>query len=485
MHKAIIQILERLSEKEATLKRWKEQTHLSWILLGFASIFLIFLFVVNWWSFWLCLTLLIGAFVCWVWGGRSLDPSFDVDEVAHKIEESHPDLQSLLLTAVEQKPDKETGELNYLQDRVIKDAIDQAREQSWVEDVSSEEMRKAEMASRWSRRAAALVVFLPLLIGFGMFGPAGILPSSKPNKLANREQPVADEEIPATAVEVTPGNTEVEKGTRLPISALFGEDTLPVAAALQHGPSEDELQLLPMVKSLEDPLFGVILPEVSADFVYKIKYGDETTETFKITTFEYPRLNRANVTITPPSYVGGEPKVMKDVRKVTAFEDSLLEIELVLNKPVSKITLVGERSKEEVALTVSSDDASLYSGRMTAHESDVFVLTLEDDAGRPNKEFTRLELTVLRNEPPKVTAVIPKRDIQASALEEVVLKGKAEDDFGVLSYGLSYTYEEEENELKMGEGTESEPQPSVEMDHLLALEDLGAKEDLLLSRLWT
>ena len=70
MHKAIIQILERLSEKEATLKRWKEQTHLSWILLGFASIFLIFLFVVNWWSFWLCLTLLIGAFGCWVWGGR-------------------------------------------------------------------------------------------------------------------------------------------------------------------------------------------------------------------------------------------------------------------------------------------------------------------------------------------------------------------------------------------------------------------------------
>ena len=51
MHKAIIQILERLSEKEATVKRWKEQTHLAWILLGVASVFLIFLFVMIRFSF--------------------------------------------------------------------------------------------------------------------------------------------------------------------------------------------------------------------------------------------------------------------------------------------------------------------------------------------------------------------------------------------------------------------------------------------------
>ena len=38
---------------------------------------------------------------------------------------------------------------------------------------------------------------------------------------------------------------------------------------------------------------------------------------------------------------------------------------------------------------------------------------------------------VLRNEPPKVVVTQPGRDTVASALEEVLLQAKAEDDFGV------------------------------------------------------
>ncbi|MGY8688803.1 MAG: hypothetical protein ACKVHP_13850, partial [Verrucomicrobiales bacterium] len=298
MHKAIIHILERLAEKEATLKRWKEQTNLAWVLLGVAVLFLILLFAAKWWSFIGCVALLCVAFGFWIWGGRSINPSFDANDVAHKIEESHPDLQALLLTAVEQKPD-ETGELTYLQDRVVKEAISQAREQDWIEDVSTEEMNRAERASRWARRAAALVVFLPLVLGFSKFGPSGMIPQSMKSSDTLDESVAQSESIPDEAVEVAPGNAEVEKGSRLPISALFGKGMIPVEANLLYGTDEASLQTLPMVKSLEDPLFGVILPEVNEDFVYQIGFGEKKTETYKITTFEYPRLDVANITITP------------------------------------------------------------------------------------------------------------------------------------------------------------------------------------------
>ena len=45
----------------------------------------------------------------------------DYREVARKIEREHPDLHALLITAVEQKPDPQTGEYNYLQNRVMRE----------------------------------------------------------------------------------------------------------------------------------------------------------------------------------------------------------------------------------------------------------------------------------------------------------------------------------------------------------------------------
>ncbi len=479
MHKAIIQILERLSDKEATVKRCREQAKLAGLLLGAAALMLILLYAMSWWSFLGCVVLLCVAFGFWIWGGRALSGGFDAKEVARKIEENHPELQALLLTAVEQKPDRETGELSFLQDRVIKEAVDRAREQRWVEDVSVEEMARAERLSRITRRFAALAVFLPLVLGLMEVGPSGILPTT-----AQREPSPATENGGATslapaAVEVIPGDAEIERGSRLPISAAFGKDTIPVSAQLLYGAGEDALQSMTMVKSLEDPVFGVILPEVNEDFVYQIQFGEQTTDTYQITTFEYPRLDRADVTITPPSFIGSEPRVVKDVRQVSAYEDSLLEFQLQLNKAVESIGLRVEDSDAEVAVERSEEDETVYLARLTAVEDQVLVLELKDVEGRVSKEPARLEITVLYNEAPEVVAVFPKRDIQASPLEEVTLQGAAKDDFGVLSYGLSYQYLEETTELPLGGS--SEPVASVEMEYLLALEDLGAEPDQLIS----
>ena len=45
-------------------------------------------------------------------------------QVARDIEEQHPELHAVLLTAVEQEPDPNTGKFNFLQERVINKAAD-------------------------------------------------------------------------------------------------------------------------------------------------------------------------------------------------------------------------------------------------------------------------------------------------------------------------------------------------------------------------
>src|SRR5687767_2998487 len=51
----------------------------------------------------------------------------DYRQIARDIEAQHPELHALLLTAVEQKADPETGNLNFLQQRVVDQALEHTR----------------------------------------------------------------------------------------------------------------------------------------------------------------------------------------------------------------------------------------------------------------------------------------------------------------------------------------------------------------------
>src|SRR5437870_12552167 len=54
---------------------------------------------------------------------RNRQWQLDYKQIAREIEQHHPDLHAVLMTAVEQQPDPVTGKLNYLQERVIQQAI--------------------------------------------------------------------------------------------------------------------------------------------------------------------------------------------------------------------------------------------------------------------------------------------------------------------------------------------------------------------------
>ena len=61
----------------------------------------------------------------------------DYRAIARQIEQKHPELHALLLTAIEQKPDPATGELNFLQERVISEAVAESRKHQWIDTVST------------------------------------------------------------------------------------------------------------------------------------------------------------------------------------------------------------------------------------------------------------------------------------------------------------------------------------------------------------
>ena len=64
----------------------------------------------------LAVLLIIGIYGVARIAGRRWQPDFR--GIARRIEEQHPELHALLITAVEQKPDPKTGKFNFLQQRV-------------------------------------------------------------------------------------------------------------------------------------------------------------------------------------------------------------------------------------------------------------------------------------------------------------------------------------------------------------------------------
>ena len=65
---------------------------------------------------------------------------------------------------------------------------------------------------------------------------------------------------------VTPGDTTVESGAPVIITARFNQ-RVPTAVDLIYGQPDQVLRRLRLSKNLDDPVFGGMIPEVKTDLV--------------------------------------------------------------------------------------------------------------------------------------------------------------------------------------------------------------------------
>ncbi|HZJ13484.1 MAG TPA: hypothetical protein VFD27_00460, partial [Chthoniobacteraceae bacterium] len=396
----------------------------------------------------------LAAYIVWKVSAR-WEP--DYREIARLVERQHPELHALLLTAVEQQPDRKSGELHFLQKRVIQDAIVESRKHSWIDAVPT---------SRWVG-VAVLQFLLLFALAFSLARmPRGSQSTNQPGALAK------------DAVEVTPGDTSIERGSGLVVLAKFGPQ-VPSEAMLVLQPLNAAAQRIALVKNLDDPIFGGGVPEVDGDLTYHIEYAGKSTPDYRVTVFEHPRLERADATIRYPEYTHLPEKQIPDTRRVTAVEGSQLAVEFQLNKPVKSAKLVG-KDQSIVPLEVDSQKAVATLKNFPLKNGQTYELKLEDSDGRANKLSSQLVVNVQANRRPDLKFKAPKGDQSVTALQEVSFKAEAWDDFGMPAYGLNYTVAGQEPE-EVIVGHDSKPDEHLMMEHLLQLEKLSVEQDQLVS----
>ncbi len=391
-----------------------------------------------------------------VWRHRRTPP--DWRRLATELEGRHPELDGRLLTAAQQ-PDESGVEPGYFRRRLVEESVDHSFRNRWEDLVPRSRLVTAQAAH---------------LLALGLLGLVfWAWPRTVP-------RPRTVSPIVVFGVSVTPGDTNLERGSSLVVMARFGRP-VPANADLVVTAADGSSQRLPLVKSLADPMFGGTVPEVTSDLTYRVEYGNERTRDFKIKVFEHPRLEHADADLTYPAYTALPPKRIADTRRVSAVAGTRLEWSLQLNKPVVSARLMPkDAAGAGLDLRVETNrPAATLSGFLLATNG-TYELRLVDVEGRTNQIAPQFVINVLPNRAPELKLTSPRGDLRPSALEEVAFDGTVWDDFGVLAHGLAYTVAGEEPKfIELGKAVPAKEKRAFH--YALHLEDLGVAPDQFLS----
>lgn len=401
------------------------------------------------------------GFAAALWMGLGcLSAKSDAHWLALQIEQQHPELKTVLLAALEQKPDAD-GQFSFLQQRVIAEAVVHGRNLGWTDAFPARKLALAHVA-----HLGAFAFFVAALMGL------------RTNSIAVARE-VAAAKAALDSVSVTPGDTQVERGNSLVVLAKF-EGRLPPGATLVLGAGTNVTRSIALTKALDDPVFGGTVPEVNEDFSYRVEFAGQRTKEFTVRVFEHPKLERADAKVQFPAYTQLPEKTIEDTRRVSAVEGSQLSYTLQLNKPVKSARLVPRRNGEIVPLTTDDTKPFATLANFPLVASATYALELADADGRTNKVSAQFVLDALKNRVPELKLLSPRGDQRVSALQEIHFEAEAWDDFGLRGYGIAWSLGgAEPTLLQLGEGVPAKEKR--QFSHLLRLEELGAAPDQLVA----
>ncbi|MEL6105807.1 MAG: hypothetical protein AAFU85_07220, partial [Planctomycetota bacterium] len=317
--------------------------------------------------------------------------------------------------------------------------------------------------------ACTLAVALPLWTGFG--GKNNAAASAGLLNQANRE------------VKVLPGDTSVERGTSLVITAEFASGSLPESTKLQCVTDEGRVREVVMKQNLSDPVFGGFLARIEEPLTYQVLTEDWTSEAYTIDVFEFPEVLRSDAHLTFPDYTEMDARTVEDTIKVSVVQGAEVVWKLNLNKAVASCSLFSEAGLsidcDRTDALLGGRIAAVYEASIVAEQTSTYEVKLRDDEGRENKYPLRLTVKVLPNRPPKLK-LEKARDVTVSALQELPLRAAVNDDYGVQRAGISYSLElEADREVELASTVLRGA--TAKLEHELNFEELGAKPDDLVS----
>ena len=349
------------------------------------------------------------------------------ERVALYLEEHEPSLQAALLSAVEEsKKENRTAALDYspqIVRRLIDSAVEKVRDADMGRNVEQQQLtRSSGLLAGATACAVLLLVFGPDYLRHGISAlllPAGNVEAASPYR-----------------IEVSPGDATVARGADQTVTArLVGFDAESVNLFMRAG-SDAQFERLPLVPVDETDQFEVLLFDLQNGTDYFVEAAGVESSRFTLDVVDLPYVERIELEYVFPAYTGLDPQLVESGGDIAVLKDT----EVRLRAFSTLATEAGELVLDEddrAPLTVQPD-GSLTASFVVEGEG-FYRIDLQAPDGQLVTASPQYTIDVLTDLPPAVMFVTPGRDTTASAIEEVFVEARADDDFGLLSLHLVYS----------------------------------------------
>ena len=309
-----------------------------------------------------------GAWIVWL---RLRRQPADLRRAAKLVERAYPELSALLLTAVAQSPPEPGGRLGYMQEELVREAVRRSNPR-WNQVITG---RRLGLTGGAAAVAGGLVLYC---------AATALLPDLPS---------LFDDEYGAR---VSPGHTEVERGTNVLILARFDKKLPPGATLTLRRPGKLPLRI-EMRRTLEDPVFGALTPALDGERAeYFVEYGSVRSPRFSITVFELPEVERIDARIEYPRQPSLAAKEVSDTRHLTVVLGARITLTVHLNTAAREVALIGDGPPVRFA-SRSGSKGRVFWGVLTPDRTRRYDVLVRDDRARSNKAPPRLVVEINPN----------------------------------------------------------------------------------------
>ena len=357
----------------------------------------------------------------------------NIDSMAVRLEEKHPELKGRLIAAIQfARMQKSPGYSAELMAMTEQQALARSARLNFGEAVSFHPVLRT---GRVLSVAAALAVVM-LLLAPGLFTYSYEVYSHPSEEIA---PPLGYRLVPF------PGSVEWVKYRDIEIGAVLYGDRFPDQAVIHYrlvGGSWQQTRIdLGKVNRTtwgqsDSTRVATRLRQINRSFDYYVEAGRLKTEVQKVDVVDRPRVEGIKLSIFSPQYTKLPPTVIDENNgSFSAVVGSRVNMQLETNLPVQAAELVfSDSSRTPMKVAGKSAETALR-----VDSSRAYYVRLTDHLGEENPDPIEYFMTAIPDEYPSIDVLSPGFDVNLNDEMILPLKVRIFDDFGFSSLVLKYT----------------------------------------------
>jgi len=236
------------------------------------------------------------------------------------------------------------------------------------------------------------------------------------------------------ALEVAPGDAKVVSGQPLAVKALLKAppELLGRAAATLQFLEESTWRSAPMRRAAER--FSYDFPAVTRDFRYRVTVAGVSSREYVVRALRPPAVARIDVHYTYPPFTKLEPRVEEDGGDIYAPAGTKVRVRVNATKRADGSLMMAGGT----TVKLRPHAGNVLDGEFTVSEDGAYRVALVDSDGVASPGENEYFIRVVDDRPPNVQILRPEGDRHVTALEEVAIEARADDDYGVERFELVY-----------------------------------------------